>query len=105
MLQCLCLGLVGVYYGLDFPFSKLSKAKKLAAQSTLDTLEIDRSKYELITWGGGGWVSNLEGWVAKLEGWVAKIEGWVAKSVARQLATSALWVRIQTSLKNHQWAT
>jgi hypothetical protein len=31
--------------------------------------------------------------------------GWVAKSVARQLATVALWVRIQTSLKNHKWAT
>jgi hypothetical protein len=28
-------------------------------------------------------------------------EGWVAKSVARQLATAILWVRIQTSLKNH----
>ncbi len=27
------------------------------------------------------------------------IEGWVAKSVAHQLATAALWVRIQTSLK------
>jgi hypothetical protein len=33
------------------------------------------------------------------------IEGWVAKSVARQLAMAALWVRIQTSLKNHKWAT
>ncbi len=32
-------------------------------------------------------------------------EEWVAKSVARQLATAALWVRIQTSLKNHKWAT
>ncbi len=32
-------------------------------------------------------------------------EGWVAKSVARQLATAALWVQIQTSLKNHKWAT
>jgi hypothetical protein len=31
--------------------------------------------------------------------------GWVAKSVARHLATAALWVRIQTSLKNHKWAT
>jgi hypothetical protein len=29
----------------------------------------------------------------------------VAKSVARQLATAVLWVRIQTSLKNHKWAT
>ncbi len=26
--------------------------------------------------------------------------GWVAKLVARLLATAALWVRIQTSLKN-----
>ncbi len=26
-------------------------------------------------------------------------EGWVAEPVARQLATAALWVRIQTSLK------
>ncbi len=45
-----------------------------------------------------GWLS-LEGWVAKLrdgwlslEGWVAKSEGRVAKSLARQLATAALWV-------------
>jgi hypothetical protein len=51
-----------------------------------------------------GWVAKREGWVAKREGWVAKWEGWVAKSVARQLATAALWVRIQTSLKNHKWA-
>ncbi len=29
----------------------------------------------------------------------------MAKSVARQLATAALWVRIQTSLKNRKWAT
>jgi hypothetical protein len=33
------------------------------------------------------------------------VEGWVAKSVARQLAMAVLWVRIQTSLKNHKWAT
>jgi hypothetical protein len=59
-----------------------------------------------------GWVAKSEGWVAKSrdgwlshEGWVAKSEGWVAKSVARQLATAALWVRIQTSLKNKKWAT
>jgi hypothetical protein len=32
-------------------------------------------------------------------------EGWVAKTVTRQLAMAALWVRIQTSLKNHKWAT
>jgi hypothetical protein len=43
----------------------------------------------------------------KVEGWVAKLEEWVDKSVpvARQLATAVLWVRIQTSLKNHKWAT
>jgi hypothetical protein len=29
----------------------------------------------------------------------------VAKSVARQLPTAVLWVRIQTSLKNDKWAT
>ncbi len=52
-----------------------------------------------------GWVAKKEGWVAKQEGWVAKKEGWVAKSLARQLATAVLWVRIQTSLKNHKWAT
>ncbi len=33
------------------------------------------------------------------------LEGWVAKSVACQLATAVLWVRIQTPLKNHKWAT
>jgi hypothetical protein len=32
------------------------------------------------------------------------IERWVAKLVARLLATAALWVRIQTSLKNTNWA-
>jgi ribosomal protein L31E len=30
---------------------------------------------------------------------------WVAKFVARLLATAALWVRIQTSLKITIWAT
>jgi hypothetical protein len=30
---------------------------------------------------------------------------WVAKLVPRLLATAALWVRIQTSLKNTKWAT
>ena len=52
---------------------------------------------------GGHWPSRL-GWVAKSLGCVARSLGWVAKSVARQLATAALWVRIQTSLKNHDWA-
>jgi hypothetical protein len=36
---------------------------------------------------------------------IVLLGGWVAKSVARQLATAVLWVRIQTSLKNHKWAT
>jgi hypothetical protein len=36
--------------------------------------------------------------------WVAKGR-WVAKLVAHLLATAALWVRIQTSLKNTKWAT
>jgi hypothetical protein len=35
--------------------------------------------------------------------WVAKPG--VAKLVARLLAMAALWVRIQTSLKNTKWAT
>jgi hypothetical protein len=30
---------------------------------------------------------------------------WVAKLIARLLAPAALWVRIQTSLKNTKWAT
>ncbi len=35
-----------------------------------------------------------------------KIMRWVAKLVvARLLATAALWVRIQTCLKNTKWAT
>jgi len=33
------------------------------------------------------------------------IARWVAKLVARLLATAALWVRIQASLKNTKWAT
>jgi hypothetical protein len=35
----------------------------------------------------------------------AKLGRWVAKLVALLLATAALWVRIQTSLKNTKWAT
>ncbi len=31
--------------------------------------------------------------------------GWVDKLLARLPATAALWVRIQTSLKNHKWTT
>ncbi len=30
---------------------------------------------------------------------------WVAKLLARLLGMAALWVRIQTSLKNTKWAT
>ncbi len=30
---------------------------------------------------------------------------WVAKLVAHLLATAALWIRIQKSLKNTKWAT
>jgi hypothetical protein len=44
-------------------------------------------------------------WVAKLGRWVAKLGRWVAKLVARLLATAALLVRIQTSLKNTKWVT
>jgi hypothetical protein len=32
-------------------------------------------------------------------------ERMLAKLLARMLATAALWVRIQTSLKNTKWAT
>jgi hypothetical protein len=35
----------GVYYGLDFPFSKLSKAKKLAAQQQLTNIVKQLQKY------------------------------------------------------------
>ncbi len=47
----------------------------------------------------GGWVasSSVERWVAKYgDGWL------LARLVARLLATAALWVRIQTSLKKIQ---
>jgi hypothetical protein len=53
----------------------------------------------------GGWVAKLGVWVARLGGWVAKLGEWVAKLVQRPLAMEALRVRIQTSLKNHKWAT
>jgi hypothetical protein len=48
--------------------------------------------------------SERDGWLRERDGWLSR-EGWVAKSVARQLATAVLWVRIQTTLKNHKWAT
>ncbi len=62
----------------------------------------------------GRWVASLGKWVAKLMGrWVAKLMGrwgaslgrWVAELVARLLVTAALWVRIETSLKNTKRAT
>ncbi len=37
-------------------------------------------------------------------GWLGKQGRW-AQLVARLLATAALWIRIQTSLKNTKWAT
>ncbi len=40
--------------------------------------------------------------MARVGGWVAKKVVWVAK---RPLVTAAFWLRIQTSLKNHKWAT
>ncbi len=36
----------------------------------------------------------------KVGKWMAKSGRWVAKLVARLLAKAALWVQIQTSLKN-----
>ncbi len=43
--------------------------------------------------------------ISNYERWVAKLGRWVAKLVPSLLATVALWVRIQTSLKNTKWAT
>ncbi len=44
--------------------------------------------------------------MAKLQddGWLSGGR-WVAKLVERLYAAAALWVRIQTSLKNTEWAT
>ncbi len=42
---------------------------------------------------------------AKLSWGGLLLQGWVAKLVARLLTTAALRVLIQTSLKNHKWAT
>ncbi len=70
----------------------------------------------------GRWVAKLGRWVAKVskvweisakhgDGWLSRGMGgqvgrWVAKLVARLLATAALWVRIEPSLKNtKKWAT
>ncbi len=44
----------------------------------------------------GGMGGSVEEWVAK------RRDGWLSRW--RQLATAALWVRTQTSLKNHIWA-
>jgi hypothetical protein len=44
---------------------------------------------------------NPEEWVATL----SLVRGSVVKLVVHPLATAALWVRIQTSLKNHKWMT
>ncbi len=41
----------------------------------------------------------------QLQGWMANLEEWVATLAARPLATAALLVRIQTSLKNHTYET
>ncbi len=53
---------------------------------------------------GDGWPSGR--WVAKQElgGLLGRCVA-IAKLVARLLAAAALWVRIQTSLKNTKWAT
>ncbi len=53
---------------------------------------------------GDGWLSQGR-WVAKKGRWVAKLGRWVAKLIARLLATAALWVPIQISLKNTKWPT
>jgi hypothetical protein len=53
----------------------------------------------------GRWEAKLGRWEAKLGRWVAKIGRWVAKFIANLIVTAVLWVRIQTSLKNHKWAT
>ncbi len=46
----------------------------------------------------------------KGDGWLWRVMAglggrWMAKFVAQLLAAAALWVRIQTSLKNTKWAT
>ncbi len=57
---------------------------------------------------GGRWVAKLGRgrWAAILVGrWVTKLLGrWVAKLVEHLLATAALWVQLQTSVKNTKWA-
>jgi hypothetical protein len=55
---------------------------------TKNLLVNDLLSYEIRKMGG------------KVGKWVAKSGRWVAKLVARLLAKAALWIRIQTSLKN-----
>jgi hypothetical protein len=53
----------------------------------------------------GRWVAIVGRWVAIVGRWVAIVGRWLDKLEAHLLATAALWVRIQTSLKNTKWAT
>jgi hypothetical protein len=48
-----------------------------------------------------GGVEEVGGYLG--DGWLFR--GWVANLVERLLAKAALWVRIQTSLKNAKWPT
>ncbi len=38
-------------------------------------------------------------------GGLSKGDGWLHKLVARLFAMAALWIQIQTNLKNTKWAT
>jgi hypothetical protein len=55
---------------------------------------------------GGGCPSQGDGWLSQGNVWlstlslVANSGRWVAKSAERLLASAALWIRIQTSVKN-----
>jgi len=51
------------------------------------------------------WIYCCGRWVTKLVRWVAKLGRWVAKLEARLLATAALWVQIQSSIKSINWTT
>jgi hypothetical protein len=70
-------------------------------------VEIERRVAKFGRWVAkfGRWVAKVVIWVAMSWRWVAKAGRLVAKLVAPLLATAALWVRIQTSLKNTKWAT
>ncbi len=63
---------------------------------------------------GDGWLSEGDGWLRERDGWLSEGDGWlscgrwVPKLLSRLLATAALWVRIQTSLKENiqkEWST